>query len=98
MEEFRGSVLNLANKAVTIMNEYFDGDRHGTDKVQEASSMIREGVKISNRDQVDVQVKRSQAIRLMPYIPKENRTEYIKFTNPEVPPLLLDASNVGKKK
>lgn len=97
MEEFRSDVLSLAGKAINIMNEYFDGNRHGTDKVQEASSMIREGVKISNRDQVDSQVKRSQAIRLMHFIPKERQADYIKFTNPEAAPFLLDSPSKGKK-
>lgn len=97
MKEFRKSVLSLSAKGIGIMEEYFEGTRMGTDKVQEASAMIREGVKISNRDQVDSQVKRSQAIRLLAHIPKAKRGEYIKFTNPEVAPFLLDSPGKNKK-
>ena len=89
MEDFRGNVLGLASRAVTIMDDYFEGRRPGTDKIKEASAMIREGVKVSNRDQMDTQVKRSQAIRLISFIPKERRNEYIAITNPEAKPFLL---------
>jgi len=97
MDDFRNSVLSLSAKGIGIMDEYFEGTRHGTEKVKEASAMIREGVKISNRDQVDAQVKRSQAIRLMAHIPKKRREDYIKFTNPEVAPFLLDVPGKNKK-
>lgn len=96
-KEFRSGVLGLADKGLNILDEYFEGERQGTDMVNEASKMIREGVKISNRDQVDVQVKRSQAIRLMSYIPKANRAEYISITNPEAKPFLLDKPEKQKK-
>jgi DNA-directed RNA polymerase alpha subunit len=89
MEDFREHILNLSEKAVRIMDEYFDGKRAGTEKVQEASAMIREGVKISNRDQVDAQVKRSQALKLISFVPAERRDEYISITNPDVKPFLL---------
>jgi len=89
MEDFRNGIINIAGKGLDIMNEYFDGKRTGTDKIDEASKMIREGVKISNRDQVDAQVKRSQAIRLLHFIPNENRANYIAITNPEAKPFLL---------
>jgi len=95
MDNFRDGVLNLGQKSLDIMNEYFEGNRHGTDKVKEASVVLREAVKVSNRDQVDAQVKRSQAIRLIPYMSKDQQREYIKFTNPETAPFLLDSP--GKK-
>jgi len=90
---FRNRIIGIGEKSLDIMEEFFDGKRHGTDKVKEASQMIREGVKISNRNQVDVQVQRSQAIRLIPYIPKEKREKYIQFTNPETKPFLLAKPN-----
>jgi hypothetical protein len=89
MEEFRDGVLTLASKSLKIMNEYFDGKRKGTDLVQEASFMVREGVKVSNRDQMNEQVKKSQIIRLMTFIPKENRADYIAMSSPEVRPFML---------
>ena len=89
MDTFREGVIKIANKALNGMNEYFDGKRPGTDKVDEFSKMIREGVKVSNRDQVDAQVRRSQAVRLLSFIPKENQASYISLTNPEAKPFLL---------
>ena len=97
MSDFREEVLDLAGQGVRIMKEYFEGKRAGTDKVGEASAMIREGVKVSNRDQVNEQVRRSQAIRLLPYIPKEKRDSYVAFTNPETKPFLLDSPGKNKK-
>lgn len=89
MEDFRQGVLGLANKSVDIMGQYLEGSIEKADKIKEVSMMIREGVKVSNRDQVDNQVKRSQAIRLLSFIPKDRRDEYIAFTNPETKPFLL---------
>ena len=89
MTSIRESVLNLGVKGAIIIDEYFEGKRKGTDKIAEASAMIREAVKISNRDQVNTQVKRSQDIKLISYIPKEMRDAYISQTNPEAKPFLL---------
>lgn len=89
MVDFRESVLELGAKGVNIMNEYFDGRRQGTDLVKEAGTMIREAVKVSNRNQMDLQVKRSQAIRLISFIPQEHRAEYIALSAPEAKPFLL---------
>lgn len=89
MEAFRDSVLNLGIKGASIIDEYFEGRRKGTEKIKEASAMIREAVKISNRDQVNEQVKRSQALKLISFIPKEKRDEYIALTNPDAKPFLL---------
>ena len=86
-KDFRVEILKVASKGMKIMNEYFDGKN--TDKVKEASRMISEGIKISNRNQVDEQVRRSQAVRLLAYIPKEQRANYIALTNPEAKPFLL---------
>lgn len=88
--DFRQSVLNLGIKGANIIDEYFEGKRAGTDKVSEATFMIREAVKVSNRDQVDIQVKRSQAIRLLHFIPENRRKDYIALTNPEAKPFLLN--------
>lgn len=90
MDKFRNGVMELASKGVDIMDSYFDGEVTDSQKIKMASKVITEGVKVSNRDQVDAQVRRSQAIRLVSFIPKENRAEYIALTNPEAKPFLLD--------
>jgi hypothetical protein len=82
-------ILGLGEKAVTIMEEYFDGKRTGTDKVKEASSVLREAVKVRNRDKMDQQVTRSQAISLAKIIPKETRDKFLGMMIPEVKPFLL---------
>jgi hypothetical protein len=87
--EFREKVLAVAAKGVRIIEGFFDGEEAKPEMVKEASRMIAEGVKVSNRNQVDQQVKRSQALRLIQFIPKANRLEYISITNPEAKPFLL---------
>ena len=87
--DFRKNVMRIANKAVGIMDEYFEGGRGGKEMVVEAMQMVREGVKVSNGDQTDRRVKTSQALKLISYIPKENREAYIALTNPEIKPFLL---------
>ena len=47
---FRGKVLGVANKGIQIMEEYFEGKRSGSDMIKQASRMISEGVKVSNRN------------------------------------------------
>ena len=96
-KDFREGVLNLGQMAVDGLTEYFEGKRQGTDKVKEFSSTLREAVKVSNRDQMNDQVKRSQAIKLISYIPKEKRDRYIIATNPETAPFLLDSPGKRKK-
>jgi len=93
---FRQRVIDIGNKSLDILNEFFDGQRHGTDKVKEASQMIRHGVTVSNRNQMDAQVRRSQAIRLIPYIPKDQRKKYISITSPEAKPFLLSRPKKSK--
>ena len=99
-QEFRSGVLSLANQGMEILERYFnDGTAEANmGQVEKAMCMIREGVKVSNRDQVDAQVKRSQAVRLMHYIPEERRAEYIALSNPEAKPFLLDRPATKKKK
>lgn len=88
-DTFREGIIRISEKSLKIIDEFFEGERTGADKVKEASQMIREGVKVSNRNQVNEQVSRSQAIRLIPFIPKEQREKYISITSPETKPFLL---------
>lgn len=89
MRDFRQGVLDVAGKGLEIVEKVFDGGEVNKDLLDKAATMIREGVKVSNRDQMDMQVKRSQAIRLISFIPAEKRGEYIAQTNPETKPFLL---------
>jgi hypothetical protein len=90
MENFRTRILGIADSALDTMQGYLGGsEAFDDDRVRMAASMIREGVKVSNRDQVDAQVRRSQALKLVSYIPENQRAEYIALSNPEAKPFLL---------
>ena len=88
-KDFGEKILGLGEKAALIMNEYFDGKRGGTDKIKEASMMIREAGRAWNRNRIDESVKRSQAISLVKVIPKETRDAFLGSMIPEVKPFLL---------
>lgn len=93
MQSFRNGVLGLADEGLKIMTDYFqhvDTEHVDKGKVEKAMCMIREGVKVSNRDQLDEQVKRSQAVTLLHHMPEKRRAAYIALTNPEAKPFLLD--------
>lgn len=92
--DFRMKVIGLGERSVEIMTRFLNGEEGENNKIMHASSMIREAVKVSNRNQLDAQVRRSHAIRLITFIPKEKREEYIALTNPEAKPYLL----LGKPK
>lgn len=90
MDDFRTKVLEIAGTALNTMQAYLDGvQTQDEERVRMAASMIREGVKVSNRNQVDSQVRRSQALKLVSYIPENQRGEYIALSNPEARPFLL---------
>jgi len=98
MEDFRAVVLENGNIAAKIIGDYLSGNVEGNDKVKTAERAVDQGVKISNRNQFNEQMKRSQAIRLVQFIPKNQRHEYISLTNPEVAPFLLPKPVMSKKK
>ena len=96
VQDFGDRLLAIGDKAANIMEEYFEGKRQGTDKVKEASSMIREARTIWNRNKIDQSVKRSQAISLVKVIPKETRDQFLGTMIPEVKPFLLLGKPVKK--
>ena len=49
---FREKVTELGEKGLQIIEEYFDGKRHGTDMVREASKMVSQAVKIEHMNQI----------------------------------------------
>ena len=96
--QFRDRVVKLGEKGLEIMEEYFDGKRSGTDKVKDAGKIIGFAVKISHMNQLKTATDRSQAIRLLQFIPKEQRANYIALTNPEAKPFLLSKPEPKGKK
>lgn len=96
--EFRERVTRLGDKGLQIIEEYFDGKRQGTDMVREASKMVTQAVKIEHMNQIRKNFDRSFALRLLPYLSKNDkvREQYIMITNPEIKPLLLSSSKLAK--
>lgn len=91
MEErdFRTKVLDLAEKGISILDDYFDGKKTGSDMIPLAARAISEGVKVWSRNELTTQVKCSQALRLISFIPVDQRPEYIGMTNPEAKRFLI---------
>lgn len=87
----RKKVKELGEKALKIMDEYFEGKKEGTDKIKEASKMIAQAIKVDHMDQIQKNADRSFGLRLLPFLPKDGkvREKYIELTNPEVKGLLL---------
>ena len=87
---FREKVTELGEKGLQIIEEYFDGKRQGTDMVREASKMVSQAVKIEHMNQIQKNMDRSFALRLLPYLPKDKeiRDKYIELTNPQLKGLL----------
>ena len=88
--DFRGKIKGISNKALDIIDGYFDGKRHGTDKVKEAMKMVGFGVKVEHMNQLKDQNNRSVALRLLRWLPDDAaRKRYIQITNPEIKQALL---------
>ena len=90
MTEIRERITTAGMKALKIIDEYFDGKRSGTDMVKEASKMVTQAVKVEHMNQIQKNMDRSFALRLIPYLPKEKEVidKYIEMTNPQVRGLL----------
>ena len=99
-KEFRTRILTVADRGLEIMEEYFAGTRHGTDKVAEATKMISMGVKVEHMNQMKEQGDKSLALRVIKYLPRdaEVREKYVRMTNPELSNLLLPRPEKKRKK
>jgi hypothetical protein len=87
---FREKVTALGEKSLEIIEQYLDGKKAGGDLVREASKMISQAVKVEHMNQIQKNMDRSFALRLIPYLPKEKEVidKYIEMTNPQVRGLL----------
>ena len=89
-EDFREKTINVGGKALEMIESYFEGNNEDPEKIKQAFRIVPQAVKVSHMNQVRVQVERSQAIRLLPYLKDEAmREKYIRITQPSVQPLLL---------
>lgn len=89
-KELRENVQEASQKALTIILEYFKGERPGSAQVKEAMKMVGFGLKVEHMDQISAQSDRSLALRLIKFLPNDvDKDEYIRVTNPQIAPLLL---------
>lgn len=93
MEDFREKMMGIGHKALKIMDDYFEGkSTEDPEKVKHAVRMIGASLKVEHMNQVQEISRKSQALRLIKYLPQDDqlRQTYIVLTNPETRPLLLD--------
>lgn len=98
--EFRTKVKNLGEKGVDMISDFFEGAPILGDKLKVGMFAMREAVKVSHMDQLKAHGDKSLALRLFQFLPKDEevRTKYLKITNPELKPLLLDRPKKTKDK
>ena len=93
MEDFRAKMMGIGHKALQIMDDYFDGKAtDDPERIKHAVRMIGASLKVEHMNQVQDISRKSQALRLIKYLPNDEtlRQTYIVLTNPETRPLLLD--------
>ena len=98
--QFREKVQKVGDKALNVIDEYFDGKRDSAEKVSEAMKMVQSSIKIEHMNQIKGHLDRSLALRLIKFLPEDNETrnEYIRITNPEIQHLLLAKPKVTNKR
>jgi hypothetical protein len=89
-KQFRENVVEVGNIATEVIRKFLEGEKSELDVVKHAAAAISNGVRISNRNQTDDQIKRSQSLKLLQLIPAEHRSAYIAAMHPETRPFLLD--------
>lgn len=90
-QEIKQKILAIGNKSLASMEAYFDGKEIESDKLNLASKMLSQTVKILHMNQLRIFTERSQALRWVRWLPDdETRDRYIKLTNPQIAPLLLE--------
>jgi len=90
-EKVKDRIVNVANSSIEAIESYFKGEEVSPEKVNIAFKLINQATKVMHMNQVRILTERSQALRLLPWLKDDNaRNEYIRLTNPEVAPLLLD--------
>lgn len=95
MAGLRERVAKMGEKALKIMDDYFDGTTSGSEKIRFADRAISNAIKVEHMNQISRQSDRSFGLRLLPYLKDEGvKKKYIEMTNPEVKGLLL--SKPGK--
>lgn len=91
MGGIRERVAEMGEKALKIMDDYFDGKTTGSEKVKFADRAISNAIKVEHMNQISKQSDRSFGLRLIPYLKDDSvKKKYIEMTNPDVKGLLLN--------
>jgi len=90
-DKLKEGIVKVGNIALEVIEKYFGGDDQDEGKVKVANRVVGHSLKVMHMSQVATLTNRSQALRLLKYLPNdETRKEYIKLTQPDTQPLLLD--------
>jgi hypothetical protein len=89
-DEFLSKMEAAGLSAVDMVIAYFIGENdEPTPKVEKAFKFLPHAIKMRHMEQVKVSNERSQALRLLKFLPDdETRRKYIGLTQPQVAPLL----------
>jgi hypothetical protein len=89
-EKIKGRIVEMGGKTLDTIGQVFDGEAVEPVKVNLASKMLSQVVKVLQMNQVKINTERSQAIRLLPWLKNDKtRAEYIEATMPKAAPLML---------
>jgi len=91
--QLREKVKGISNSALDILANCLDGKKPvGSGMMDKLIRIVSQGIKVEHMDQLKDQNDRSFALRLLPYLPKDNnaRKNYIMLSNPSLKPLLED--------
>jgi hypothetical protein len=89
-EKIRGRIVEMGDQTLDTIGKVFNGEDVSPVKINLASKMLTQVVKVLHMNQVKTNTERSQAIRLLPWLKDDQaRADYMKATNPQVAPLML---------
>jgi hypothetical protein len=90
-QTFDEKILAGAEKSVDKYLLWIDGDVEGSPTIRGAEKMITWAIKVKHMLQIAKFTERSHALRLLKFLPNDKaRERYIKLTNPELKPILLE--------
>ena len=89
-ETLKDRIIASGIRALEVVDGYLAGTSEDREKAITGFRILSQAVKVMQQNQVRQLTERSQALRLIPYLPKDARNEYIELTNPQVKTLLLD--------
>lgn len=90
-QTLKDRIIASSVKAMEAVDDYLAGNTDDREKAMTAFRILSQGVKVMQMMQVRMLTERSQALRLVKFLPNdEARAKYIALTNPQAAPLLLD--------